>query len=840
MAKKDILRFFQELAGKSLVDDIKTTEKALSRYHDKSGGRKRRRLLPWNGPGNVKRVSAYERGIRVDCEQGSVELQWVAADCLRVRLCPGTKNADFAPPFSYAVSKVDWPQVKIEAVDHPAVVEMQSSTMICRVEKRPFRLHLENSGRELICTDSAGMQWREDGTVRLSLHLQPGESSYGLGGRASRLNLRGQQFQLWNTDPPFFQRGDDPLYYNIPFYLGVHAHGVYGVFWDNASRGTVDIGLAVPDELAFEAEAGELRYYLFVGNDVNSVLARYTELTGRITLPPLWSLGYHQSRFSYHPQSLVLDLAQEFRSRGIACDVLYLDIHYMDGFRVFTWDQSRFPAFADMIAALHAQGYKVVVIIDPGIKADPGYNAYRSGMERDAFLKLPDGKPALAAVWAGASHFPDFTSAAARSWWAEQFIPLLGAGVDGLWNDMCEPTIFTSDGASTLPDGVVHDADGLGGDHLQNHNVYGMLMGRASQEALLKHCPDKRPFNIIRAGYAGAQRYASSWTGDNTASWDHLRLSLSMTLNMGLSGAPMTGPDIGGFNGDTDGELYTRWLQAAVLMPYFRSHTALGTHSQEPWSFGQLYEVINRLTIGLRYRFLPYLYSVVAVAKEYGWPVIRPVFTLEPFNPNLRDIDDCYLVGDSVLVAPVLESGAVRRSVYLPVGEWYDYWTNELLPGGQVVTVPAPLERVPLFVRAGAALPQWPEMQFVNLEAVDTLLLRVYPGEGETVLYEDSGEGLAYEKGDYRWVYMTCNWDEDGKFVINRRSAGQYAPSYNRMRVEVVGLDEEPLNVRVDRQGAPLWFFDDGLLEVSIDTFQRIEIRRRALPSDKTLLHRPW
>ncbi|MCA9914835.1 MAG: hypothetical protein KC496_15890, partial [Anaerolineae bacterium] len=368
-------------------------------------------------------------------------------------------------------------------------------------------------------------------------------------------------------------------------------------------------------------------------------------LTGRITLPPLWSLGYQQCRFSYYPQQTVLDLAGEFRKRGIACDVLYLDIHYMAGFRVFTWDRTRFPALPEMIATLHRQGFKVVVIVDPGIKIDPDYSVYVSGVEQDVFLKYPDGKPVTAAVWAGASHFPDFTSAAARCWWAEQFLPLLDAGVDGIWNDMCEPAIFTSDGASTLPDYVIHDVDGLGGDHQGNLNVYGLLMGRASQEALRKYYPERRPFNMIRAGFAGAQRYASSWTGDNSSTWDHLRLSLSMTLNMGLSGAPMTGPDIGGFDGDTDGELFTRWLQAAVLMPFFRTHTGMDTHAQEPWSFGQPYEVINRLTIDLRYRFLPYLYSLVAIAKEYGWPVIRPVFTLEPMNPDLRVVDDCYLLG---------------------------------------------------------------------------------------------------------------------------------------------------------------------------------------------------
>jgi alpha-glucosidase len=436
-------------------------------------------------------------------------------------------------------------------------------------------------------------------------------------------------------------------------------------------------------------------------------------------------------------------------------------------------------------------------------------------------------------------HFPDFTNPAARTWWAEQCTKLLEIGVDGIWNDMCEPAIFSPEGPVTLPDYVQHNRDGHGGDHRENHNVYGMLMGKASLEGLQKYCPDLRPVNIIRAGYAGAQRYAMSWTGDNASDWDHLKLSISMTLNMGLSGAPMTGPDIGGFRDDVTPELFTRWLQAACLLPYFRTHTSFGTAQQEPWSFGQPYEVINRLTIELRYRLLPYLYSVVAQCKEYGWPIVRPIFMAEPYNPDIRAIDDCYLLGDAILVAPILDEGATSRSVYLPAGAWYDYWTNELVDGGEQITVTAPLERLPLFIRAGAALPLWPEIQYVGEKSSDTLTLRIFPGEFETVLYEDKGEGLDYERGDYRWVYVTSSRDGD-KLVIDRRVAGSYEPSYKMIRLEVVGFDEEPAEVRVDRQGAPLWFYDDDVLELTVEPFKTVEIMRKPTTSDRTMLRKTW
>ena len=840
MSRKENIRFFTELGGKKLVDDMKAYEKIIGRYNRQFGARKRGNSQ-WLTPGSVTQVFPYERGLRLRCQHGWLELQWIAADCLRVRL--RTADDKFFESFSYATNKVDWPVVPFEVIgDDPGAtqLEVRTNALVCRIDKRSARVRLETADQKTICSDKQGISWRPDGAVRLSMSMQADEASYGMGERAFGLQLRGKRLTLWNTDPPpTYHRGSDPLYFSVPFYLGVHNEAVYGLFWDNSSRGVADLGAAKADELTFEAEAGELCYYLFAGSDVKQVLGRYTELTGRMALPPLWSLGYHQSRFSYYPQETVLNLAKDFRSHGIPCDVLYFDIHYMSGFRSFTWDQERFPEFKNMVDALHGQGFKAIPIVDPGIKIDSTYGVYKSGLEWKVFLTYPDQKPAVGVVWPGACHFPDFTNPAARSWWVQQMAALIKLGVDGIWNDMGEPAIFTQENTITLPDYVVHNKDGLGGTHLENHNVYGMLMGRATTESLQKYRADMRPFSIIRSGFAGAQRYAATWTGDNTSDWDHLRLSISMVLNMGLSGIAMTGPDVGGFNGNANGELFTRWIQAACLMPFFRTHTSINTHAQEPWSFGQPYEVINRLSIELRYKLLPYLYSVVAQAKEYGWPVVRPVFMAEPDNPNIRVIDDAFMLGDALLVAPVLEEGAVRRTMYLPAGEWYDYWTNELVRGGRMITVPAPLERLPLFVKAGAVIPVWPEMQYVGEKEVETLIYRVYPGDFETVQYEDRGEGLDYEQGDYRWIYITCGWD-DSKLIINRRIAGRYEPSYKSLKLEVVGFDEEPQQIRVDRQGAPLWFYDDGLLELTIDAFKRVEITRKPLPTDKTIMRRPW
>lgn len=829
--------FFLLHGGEKFVEDIKTAEATIKRYARQYMASESTVASVWRQPGAVEEVLSEERGLRLICQQGSVELVVIAPDCLRVRWQAG--HDTFTEPFSYAVSKTDWPAVPFTWRDAGRMIEVRTAGMVCIIQKNPLRMTVQTPSGQPLTSELKGMEYRSDGAVRLSLTMQADETSYGLAERAEGLNLRGKCFTLWNTDHSDYQRGSDPLYYNIPFYLGIHNEGVYGIFWDNSHRGIVDVGRSYPSELSFEAEKGELCYYLFTGVDAKSVLARYTELTGRIKLPPLWALGYHQSRYSYTPQEKVLEIAETIRAKKIPCDVIYLDIHYMDGYRVFTWDRTQFPEFEKMIARLHKLGFKVIAILDPGIKVDPDYEIYREGLSRNVFVTYPDGEPFMGVVWPGACHFPDFTDPDARAWWAQNCQRLINAGVDGIWNDMCEPAIFGFEEVKTLPDFVQHEKEGEGAAHLEVHNVYGMLMGRASVEALEQYRPGLRQVNIIRAGFAGAQRYAMSWTGDNGSDWEHLKLSIPMTLNMGLSGAPLTGPDVGGFSGDSEAELLTRWMQVTCLMPYFRNHAAVNSAPQEPWAFGQPYEDIMRATIGLRYRLMPYLYSVVALCREYGWPIIRPIFMADPANPEVRGIDDSYLLGDSLLVAPVLEKGATKRSVYLPQGLWYDFWSNQTYYGKREITVDAPLDRLPLFVKAGTVLPLWPEMQYMRDQAISTLTMRVYPGRFETILYEDKGEGLEYEQGDYRWVYLNSAW-EDVTLVVKRRVAGKFEPPYRDIKLEVFGFEQEPQDVRVDRRPAPLWYYDDGLLELTVDPFTQLEIMRQVSPTDRTLTRRPW
>jgi len=785
--------------------------------------------------GKVHEIERRPRGAVLQAEQGSVEIYFLSPDIVRVRM---RRDNDFLPPFSYAVEKVDWPSTLVTYEEEMAVFTIRTEHLVCRVHRTPCRLIFETAEGQVISEDADGLAWREH-EVQWNRRLPEQEWSYGLGQRASSLNLRGKRLALWNADPRPYSRGTDPVYCSIPFYLGVRADLAYGIFWDNPARGYVDVGAGKSNEMTFFAEDGELRFYLMAGSTAQTVLALYTELTGRMPLPPMWALGFHQSRSSYKSDAVFRSLANEFRQRRLPCDALYFDIEYMDDYQCFTWDRKNFALLPGLLSDLERQGFKSVTILNPGIGVKTGDPVYEEGVQEDVFLKYPDGTWVAGPVWPSQCYFPDFTCARVRAWWADRINTLVQAGFAGIWTDMNEPALMTTKPGETLPDYVRHDWDGLGQTHVQGgHNVYGMLMARATREGLIKYRPDKRPFVITRAGYAGMQRYASSWTGDNVSSWDHLRLSISMVLNMGLSGAPFTGPDIGGFWGEPDGELYTRWMQLGSMLPFFRVHSMQWSPPQEPWAFGERYEHIIRHYLELRYQLLPYIYSTFAQCAQEGLPIIRPVFMIEPDNPDARTIDDEFLLGDSILVAPVLEPKATQRQVYLPRGVWYEYDTGRLIDGAQEVTIAAPLERMPIYIRAGRVIPMWPVMQYVGERRLEESRLRVYAGSGESSVYEDAGEGMAYQRGEYRWSYFTCKFLSTGQFAIEWRRAGKYEPPYPQMRVEVVGIPSEPESVEMDGQAAPVWYYEGGMVEFIVKPFGEARIGGRGHAGD-TLAHAP-
>ena len=556
----------------------------------------------------------------------------------------------------------------VEYRSEAVVFDREPSGDLSRVRVEDGRIAFEAYGR-VFAADDAGVE-------RFSKARAEGERYFGCGERTAGLEKTGSHQVFWNVDPPEGHTASfNNLYTSIPFVLSLVDGRAHGLFLDYPGR--VEFDLAKADPARFTATAADaFVYYVFAGPTPRDVLAQYTELTGRISLPPLWALGNQQSKWGYEDADEVRAIARGYRERGIPCDVVYLDIDHMDGYRVFTFDAERFPDPAGFVAELEADGFKVVCITDPGVKVDEDYGVYVSGRERDLYCKTKRGTEYRNVVWPGLCAFPDFTNPEAREWWGDQQAPLVEAGVAGVWCDMDEPALFVPD-QSTMPEDVVHPGGGDARYHQDVHNLYGSLMARAAREGLQRLRPDKRPFVITRAGYAGLQRDALQWTGDNSSWWEHLWMSMPQLQNLGLSGVSFCGVDVGGFFGDSNGELLARWTEFGIFQPFCRNHSCKGTVPQEPWAFGEPWETICRDMLSLRMRLLPYLYGLFDEAARTGAPILRPLLFEYPDDPVTYSADDEFLVGDALLVAPITRPGIEHRHVYLPAGEWVQWWTGE-------------------------------------------------------------------------------------------------------------------------------------------------------------------
>jgi len=783
--------------------------------------------------GKLLSYQADGQAVHLTCSHGALCLEIMAADLVRFRLLPAGSgdpagSSKPAPPFSYALAPdVKWPPVAITVEESADSLTVRTEKLTCRIDRSPCRLSfLDTQGRPL-SEAASGLGFQGEGAY-CTRRLVEGEAFYGTGERTFDLNLRGRALELWNRDAESYAPGVDPIHLCIPLLVGQREGRAYGFFFDNPGRARLDLGQARQEEARqdrrwrYQADTGELCAYFIGGGTIPAVLERYTQLTGRMPLPPRWMLGYHQSRWSYYPEAQVRELADQFRQRRIPCDVLHLDIHYLDRYRVFTWDRQRFPDPAQMLADLRELGFRAISIVDPGVKAEPGYHVHDEGLARDVFCRLPDGTLFKAPVWPGQCYFPDFTDPQARAWWGDLYGPLLDAGIAGFWNDMNEPAIFGGEMPHCLP----HSYEGRGATHGEIHNVYGLQMARASAEGLRRQRPDERVPLISRSGYAGLQRYALVWTGDNHSTWEQLRLGVSMCLNLGLSGVAFCGPDIGGFASDCDGELLARWTQVGALTPFFRNHAALGTQEQEPWAFGEPYESICRRWIELRYELLPYIYTAAWQAAQTGLPMMRPLALAYPEDERTYSLDDQFLFGDALMAAPVGHAGQRSRRVYLPEGTWYDFWTGERLKGEAEVKADAPLERMPLYGRAGSVLPMGPVMQHTGEWPPEALRLRVYPGNGESWLYEDDGQSMAFRSGELQITRFAC--EESGTTVVVRREVeGAFHPGYEQFEVEIRGLKAAPRQVRVD--GSPVEAAFDpetGTARLHVGEWARIDVEK--------------
>jgi len=708
-----------------------------------------------------------------------VRIRVLAGDLARVRV---VRSGDTEPDRSYAVSRTDWPPAPFETAESEESVEVRAAALRVSVRKADAAITVTSSrGTPLL--EAARIEWAGEG-FSLAWTQPEDRRVYGCGEQAGSLERRGHRMVFWNFDHYEFDVDATPLYQSIPFCMTLDGGEANGILLDNTFRQEWDLGAPGAAGASISVDGGALDLYLFGSGTPRDVVERYTDLTGRMPLPPLWALGYQQSRYSYYPESEVRGIAAGFRDRNIPCDVLYLDIHYMEDYKCFTWDRERFPDPKRMLADLRDQGFRVIAIINPGVKVTDGYPVYEELKGAGFHLRNADGLPFIGPVWPGQCLFPDFTDPECRKWWGSLYAPLLEDGVAAFWNDMNEPAVFET-GSKTAPLESLHDGDGYPGDHRRYHNVYGMLMARATDEGLRRLQPDERPFVLARAGYAGSQRHAATWTGDNIASWDHLRISIPMVLNLGLSGQAISGPDIGGFVGDPTPELFARWLQFGALMPFCRVHSARSTHDvihaegaapQEPWSYGTEWEEINRASIRLRYELLPYLYTVFEEMTRTGAPVMRPLCYEYPDDPACAGVDDQFLVGRDILVAPIVHEGATSRRVYLPAGAWCDYRTGERFHGPSEIEVIAPIDRLPLFARGGAAIPTQEPVAHTDESPRQAIRWRVIvdDGKAEGWLYEDDGHTMAYRDRVYLRTRLTYVERPEGDGILRVETEGDY------------------------------------------------------------------
>ncbi len=743
-------------------------------------------------------------------------------------------DGKFQRDFSYATSdRLEESPINFGIREFEEVFEIYTDAIRIWVARDNLRLTITDIEGRIINQDELGFHWQHyllkgGKIVYCSKTIQEGECFYGLGDKPTDLNLRGKRLENYGTDAYGFQKDTDPLYRNIPFYYGLHHGMAYGIFFDNTFRTLFDFGHEREEVSSFWARGGEMNYYFIYGPQLMQVAEAYTKITGTAELPPLWALGYQQCRWSYYPEKRVREIAAEFRKRQIPCDVIHLDIDYMDGFRCFTWNKEYFPDPQQMIKDLSDQGFKIVVIIDPGIKSDPDYDIYKQGMEEDYFCKRADGALMEGDVWPGKCVFPDYTNPKVREWWSSLFKGLLDTGVRGVWNDMNEPAVFEM---GTFPEDVRHDYDGEDVSHRKAHNIYGHLMSKSTAAGLKKYLMPNRPFVITRSAYAGAQRWASVWTGDNVSEWDHLWLASIQCQRLSVSGISFAGSDIGGFIGEPDGELYTRWIQLAAFHPLMRTHSASNEtgFNQEPWSFGSKYEFIVKRFIQLRYRLLPYLYTTFWQYSANGTPMLRPLAFVAQQDAQTYNRSHEFMLGDALLISHVDTPGSTEKEVYLPAGQWYYFFNDTLFEGGQVVKIPTPLEEMPLFVKAGAVVPNYPSIQYVDEKQIDEMILNVYYSEQSisSMLYEDAGDHYGYKNGQYNIINFKQVSDKQ-QFRLKKKFSGQYQASYKKHRVLVHGLPFKPTEYVVDGKSYKLnnRNFAVGVLKVSVErNFEELIIR---------------
>jgi alpha-glucosidase len=757
--------------------------------------------------GDVAFVEKTSHGVLLGVGEEKFRADVLRPDILRLKISQAG-SFDESPTFAASFRVAEAPPFQVTETED--AITLDTGRVLLLIHRCPFRLSAYRADGSVLFEDHVDQEGRS-GYLHLNdrfvvtRKIAPHESIYGLGQKTGRFDRRGRKFILWNTDvlsPGTLERNAlyeadtrldgrstsfDPYYTSIPFFYHCRADAegakIAGFFVDNAYKANIEFDRS--ETYSFMFSGGQYTEYVFAGPEMREVLSGYTFVTGRMAAPPLWALGHHQCRYHDYTGEQILDIGREYRERNIPCDVLWLDIGYMNGCRVFTWDPEKFPNVPEMIARMREGKFRLVTIVDPGVKAEPGYPVFDEGRRRNVFCKTQAGNLYVGQVWPGRTVFPDFSRAEARSWWGELNAKHVECGIAGIWNDMNEPAT-----GNVEPFAMRFDRDGANHPHERFHNQYALLMAMGTHEGLRRQSPNLRPFILSRAGFAGIQRYAAQWLGDNASDWDHMRMSIAMATGMGVSGQPFIGADIPGFSLYPTPELAVRWMQYGAMTPFCRCHNELGEPDQYPWSFGPGVEKRIRAALELRYRLLPYIYSAFMRASETGDPIQRPLVYDFQWDRHARETEDEYLFGEALLVAPVLEPGQTARHVYLPRGTWVDWFTGERHAGEQFITASAPLDRIPLFARGGRILPAHEAPPSSTMgdhpEALDLhVIVPEEDGEFESILHEDDGISDAHLQGQYLRTTLTLSRVRD-RVRITSKTEGDGFPEFRRRRFQLV------------------------------------------------------
>jgi alpha-glucosidase len=732
-------------------------------------------------PGNIEIVKVDANGLSFKTTNAYGSITAYSPSVVRVRLDKKALGRDF----SYAVIQTPG-KTMVKVVQGASEITVNTDSLKIVINCKPFAIAFYTLDGKVINQDEPGLttSWIGD-EVTTYKTMNADERFVGLGEKVGNLDRKGTAYTNWNEDNFGYSVNQDPLYATVPFYVGIHHKLNYGMFFDNTYQSDFNFGASNDRFSSFGAKGGEMNYYFIYHTRLADIITSYAKLTGRMEMPPLWSLGYQQNRYSYYPDTEVMRIANTLREKKIPSDGITLDIHYMDKYQLFTWDKKRFPDPVSLSSRLNKLGFKLTVIVDPGIKVQQDAAAYQSGVKEDVFIKYPDNKYYTGEVWPGWCNFPDFTSEKGRSWWRKQTKFFTDNGISGIWNDMNEIATW----GQKMPSNVMFDYDGAKTTHLQAHNVYGMQMARSSYEGAKEHS-NERPFILTRSGYAGLQRYAAIWTGDNRSEDNHMLLGVRLLSSLGISGMPFTAMDVGGFTGGASAALYIRWMQVGAFIPYFRNHTQLNTKAAEPWTFGEDALEISRNYINLRYELMPYLYSAFYESSQNGLPVVRSLAIDYTFNSNVYNTayQNQYLFGSSFLVAP-FESDKQFGKIYMPKGLWYDLYNDEKINGDNEIIKELTIAKLPVYVKGSSIIPMQSLVQTTAEMPTDTLVLHIYNGNvpNKFVYYEDDGKTYKYEKNEF--YKRIIKFDPAKQTISLDQVAGNFASKFHYVKLLLHGFD---------------------------------------------------